>query len=622
MGVNAPSAEPACAGGARSAGAGRSARRDPLSLSCGAESTRMSLKGNAILDWRSSPWRLTPPATDPHPGDDDQEVPVSSRYPMSAVPRSWYAVAFSSEVPPASLRTVRAFGRELLLLRGASGVVSALDPHCGHLGAHLGDGTVQGDTVQCPFHGWRWDGQGRCVEVPYAAKVPGRARIQTTPVKEQNGVILAWSEPDVDPSFEIPALDEAGWSSTRTVEWTVSTHVQEVLENSVDWAHFGPVHRMREPSLVQPTTPDGATLTTVVGFLAPGEVIGMPGIDSQVENTFACHGLGVLLITTRVLNVGLEARERLYATPIDGERIAIRVGVEMRRLDDAERTEELAEIFYRSFVADIPRDFPIWERKAYLERPVLAAGERGFSTFRRWARQFYEEPAGAVEGAEAPGHEEGPARAGAEGPGHDEGSSRAAGQTAPDHGGPGSRWSLGRVQAEVLGLRDRVVGAVQSMRGLVVRPSDGAETAGAFHSVAEAQVAPQQVAPSRGTTAPESTPSPPRKVRPAASSVSDYFETLPARFVASASIGLDAVFQWDITGNGGGTWHAVVQHGALTVAEGPHPSPNVTLTVGAGDYVEMVNGRLNGMLLFTTGRAKIAGDISLAMRMQSLFPAG
>jgi putative sterol carrier protein len=63
----------------------------------------------------------------------------------------------------------------------------------------------------------------------------------------------------------------------------------------------------------------------------------------------------------------------------------------------------------------------------------------------------------------------------------------------------------------------------------------------------------------------------------------------------------------------------VIKDGACNVAEGAHASPNMTMTMAAQDYVDMISGKLNGQMAFMSGKLKIAGDMGLAMKMQSLF---
>jgi putative sterol carrier protein len=104
-----------------------------------------------------------------------------------------------------------------------------------------------------------------------------------------------------------------------------------------------------------------------------------------------------------------------------------------------------------------------------------------------------------------------------------------------------------------------------------------------------------------------------------ADDVKAIFSAMPQNFNADAAKGMDAVIQFNLGGDGGGTWHVTIKDGACTVTEGAHGSPKMTMTMAASDYVDMINGKLNGQMAFMSGKLKIAGDMGLAMKMQSLF---
>ena len=103
-------------------------------------------------------------------------------------------------------------------------------------------------------------------------------------------------------------------------------------------------------------------------------------------------------------------------------------------------------------------------------------------------------------------------------------------------------------------------------------------------------------------------------------SVKEYFETLPQRFISEAAKSIEAVFQFELAGDDGGTYHVSVDHGKMAVSEGPHPSPTATLKMKGEDYVKMVNGQLNGAMAFMKGQMKVTGNVLLAQKMQSIFP--
>jgi putative sterol carrier protein len=97
------------------------------------------------------------------------------------------------------------------------------------------------------------------------------------------------------------------------------------------------------------------------------------------------------------------------------------------------------------------------------------------------------------------------------------------------------------------------------------------------------------------------------------------FEIMPTRFNKEASKGLNAVYQFDLAGDGGGKWYVTIANETCDVKEGAHPSPNITIQMQASDYLDMVTGKANGQVLFMTGKLRIQGDMGLALRMQNLF---
>ena len=82
------------------------------------------------------------------------------------------------------------------------------------------------------------------------------------------------------------------------------------------------------------------------------------------------------------------------------------------------------------------------------------------------------------------------------------------------------------------------------------------------------------------------------------------------------------MFQFEISGDGGGTWHAVVNDGSLDVSEGSHESPTATVTAKASDYIKICNGDMNGLRAVMTGKMKVTGNIVLARKMQKMLPTG
>ena len=104
------------------------------------------------------------------------------------------------------------------------------------------------------------------------------------------------------------------------------------------------------------------------------------------------------------------------------------------------------------------------------------------------------------------------------------------------------------------------------------------------------------------------------------SSVNEYFSTLNERFNADAAKGVELVFQWNITGDGGGTWHAVVNDGTMQLNEGATDNPTVAITISGDNYVKLINGKLKGAFAVMTRKMKVTGNIAAARKLQKIFP--
>ena len=115
------------------------------------------------------------------------------RFPFPDYPDGWFRVGYSAELKPGEVQPIKYFGRELVLFRSESGKPSVLDAYCPHLGAHLGyGGKVKGENIECPFHAWQLDARGEVAQIPYASKVPPRARTVCHEVREHSGLIMLW----------------------------------------------------------------------------------------------------------------------------------------------------------------------------------------------------------------------------------------------------------------------------------------------------------------------------------------------------------------------------------------------------------------------------------------------
>jgi putative sterol carrier protein len=94
---------------------------------------------------------------------------------------------------------------------------------------------------------------------------------------------------------------------------------------------------------------------------------------------------------------------------------------------------------------------------------------------------------------------------------------------------------------------------------------------------------------------------------------------MASRFQPSKATGVNATIQYDISGDEGGTWHAVIKDGTCAVNQGAAAAPSLTLGMSSQDWLDMIGGKLSGQMAFMSGKLKLKGDMGLAMKVGSLF---
>ena len=97
------------------------------------------------------------------------------------------------------------------------------------------------------------------------------------------------------------------------------------------------------------------------------------------------------------------------------------------------------------------------------------------------------------------------------------------------------------------------------------------------------------------------------------------FDTLPSAFQPKAAAGVDVVFQFAISGPGGGDWSAAIQDGECTVQSGIHEKPTTTLKMAGDDFLKYVSGQLPAMQAYSSGKLKIEGDLMKSQLVEKLF---
>jgi len=340
-----------------------------------------------------------------------QQTHHGYRYPFPAYPRGWFCVGYSDELTTGQVVPLKYFGRDLVLYRSEEGKAVMLDAHCPHLGAHLGHGgKVVGDNIRCPFHAWEIGKSGECVHIPYASKVPPRAKVGAYLVEEKNGLVLSWFDPEGKGpgDWQIPEipgyLDSSKWSEPARVTFRARMHCQEFRENIVDNPHFVHVHKAVSSQIKAWT--DGPLIKGVATSDFELGLHGHPGRTATVVLDFEGHGLGIG-VAEEIMG-DLHFIQLATSTPIDEEYTELRFSLRTEIRTDkwpADKALKIARGMRDSAAQDSKRqleaDIPIWENKVFRDKPLLCDGDNQIMMFRKYVRQFYP-PDALLEAGETP----------------------------------------------------------------------------------------------------------------------------------------------------------------------------------------------------------------------------
>lgn len=334
------------------------------------------LKGEALAQWRVAEVRNRPT-----PEERGIDLPF---------PLGWFALGYSDELKAGEAVPLRYFGRELVMWRGEDGKVRVLDAYCRHLGAHLGyGGRVSGNLIECPFHAWRYDGQGVVQEIAYSPSIPPQVK-RPCPhqwvVEEANGFIWTWYHPHGEaPKWALdhyPETSDPAWTEYQRHEWFVYGPLQSMAENGVDSAHFQFVHGtagfpdaeihwdgQRRSGIVS------AKMGTPAGEV-DGRIVNGQNGPGQAYTRF--EGISETLLVAAI-------------TPIDRDRVHARFAFTQPRAQAEGAGAGLARALIRDICKQFDQDKVIWDRQAYLHDAIICAGDGPIARYRRYYQQFYAE---------------------------------------------------------------------------------------------------------------------------------------------------------------------------------------------------------------------------------------
>jgi nitrite reductase/ring-hydroxylating ferredoxin subunit len=325
------------------------------------------------------------------------------KIPLKPHPTGWYVVSASHELKKGDIVTRKFCGKDIVIFRTQSGKACVSDAHCPHMGAHLAHGgVVEGETIQCPFHHFCFDTNGNCTATGYGTKPSPKMKLGIWHYREKNGFIICWfDEQGREPSWEVPDIDNDGFSEILTTDLDLRSHPQETTENSVDIGHFAIVHGYSEVDVMKPLLTDGHYLTSRYTMSRRADFVGS---DKLMRTEFDVHvwGLGYSFVEVDIPEMGMKSRQYVFPSPTTDGRINLKLGMSIKLEEPAKIFAPLALLpkqfltrlilpkAFKGYCSDVSQDFKVWENKIYIDPPVLAKGDGPVAQYRMWCRQFYE----------------------------------------------------------------------------------------------------------------------------------------------------------------------------------------------------------------------------------------
>jgi 3-ketosteroid 9alpha-monooxygenase subunit A len=315
--------------------------------------------------------------------------------------RGWHCLGLAEKFRDGKPHSIQAFGQKLVIFQGDDGKLNVLDAYCRHMGGDLSQGTVKGNEIACPFHDWRWGGDGRCKQIPYARRVPLRARTASWPTLDQDGMLFVWNDPEGNPPREeeaLPRIEGAlddEWTGWLWYETLVETNVREVIDNNADMAHFFYVHlsfptyfknifeghvaaqymngKAREDA--RPRLPEGSP--TMLGNSSVAAYYGPSFMIDELTYNYDTMDVRTTLINCHY--------------PIDENSFVLQYGIIVKKQDglDEKAAMEVAATQASYVKKGFEQDVQIWKNKARIDNPLLCEEDGPVYQLRRWYEQFY-----------------------------------------------------------------------------------------------------------------------------------------------------------------------------------------------------------------------------------------
>jgi len=188
------------------------------------------------------------------------ESDLTEDAPFQVMKRTWQPVAMSRCLPEGAIVSAKLFETDLVVARFAGGLLAAEDA-CPHQGARLSLGSFCEGTLQCPYHGWRFDGEGACVNIPSLLDAPADklrlSHLQNYPVCERYGMVWVQMEADATVTLpDVPEFEDRLWTFLPGPPMLFRSGFRREIENYLDMTHFAFAHASTLGKAASPVIPE------------------------------------------------------------------------------------------------------------------------------------------------------------------------------------------------------------------------------------------------------------------------------------------------------------------------------------------------------------------------------
>ncbi|RKT87174.1 hypothetical protein/3-ketosteroid 9alpha-monooxygenase subunit A [Saccharopolyspora antimicrobica] len=336
----------------------------------------------------------------PRTADENEVRVIEAEAPPARYARGWHCLGLADGYRDGKPHAIEAFGTKLVVFADGGGKLNVLNAYCPHMGGDLSRGEVKGDEVACPFHDWRWSGNGRCASIPYARRVPPRARTKAWTVLERNGQLFVWNDPQgKQPPPEVTIPEIPGSGSDEWTSWTWNSlridgsNCREIVDNVVDMAHFFYIH-YSFPTYFKNVFEGHIASQTMHSKSRPDVKIGTNySDDSTLRSSASYYGPSYMIdyLWSDTGEVTIETVLINCHYPVSPTSFVLQWGAMVKKPEGMsdEDAEQMAQGFAAGVEKGFLQDVEIWQNKARIDNPLLCEEDGPVYQLRRWYEQFY-----------------------------------------------------------------------------------------------------------------------------------------------------------------------------------------------------------------------------------------